>query len=447
MNKNNENIKVGFVSLGCPKNLTDTEAMLYTLVEEGFELVADETEADVIVLNTCAFIKSAREEAEENIRDITWLKENKSLKGIVVAGCYAQMAGRQIFSKYPSVSAVIGVGSCRDISAAVRAAYNGERFYSANPIIKSPMGDPRIVTTPEYFAYLKIAEGCDNCCSYCAIPSLRGKFRSRPLDEIVEEANSLAELGVREVCLVAQDTTRYGEDLYGTYSLDALISEISQIEGIKQIRLLYCYPDRITDALIEEIATNDKVVKYIDMPIQHISDNVLKRMNRRDTEKTIREVITKLRARIPDIVLRTTVLVGFPGETKADFEKLLSFVKEMKFERLGAFAYSREKGTAAYDMPDQIRAATKEHRVETIMNAQYRIQDEFNRSRVGKVVDAVCEGYDAVAGKYFGRTYADAPEIDGKIYFEPSRKLKEGDMVRIKVTEALDYDIMGVIVD
>lgn len=441
--ENNTTIKVGFVSLGCPKNLLNTERMLALLAAEGFELVAEDTEADVVVINTCAFIESAKKEAIDNILDVAWLKEHHTLKGIVAAGCLPQRYGEEILKELPEVNCIIGTGSFDRICDAVRAAYTGEKFCALDPAEDVPFGGERVVTTPEHFAYLQIAEGCDNCCSYCVIPSIRGHFRSRPMGELVEEAEELASLGVKELCLIAQDTTRYGEDLYGTYALDSLITELSAIEGIEWIRLLYCYPDRITDALIDVIAKNDKVVKYLDMPIQHINDEVLSRMNRRDTRAGITEVIRKLRERVPGIVLRTTVIVGFPGETEKQFEELRKFLKEARFERLGVFPYSREEGTPAYDLPGQIPEKTKEKRQEILMEQQERIHNECNERFLGQTLRVLCEGYDQVAESFYGRSYADAYEIDGKVYFSSSRNVREGQFVNVRIDEVLDYDLLG----
>lgn len=436
-------IKVGFVSLGCPKNLMDTENMLYDLSVKGYEIVAEDVDADVIIINTCAFIESAKQEAIDNILDIAWLKENHTLKGIVVTGCLAQRYKEQIFEQMPEVDCVLGTGSIDDIAAAVDAAYEGKKFSSFKDINNASFEGGRVVTTPEYFAYLRIAEGCDNCCSYCVIPSVRGRFRSRPMQEIIDEANDLVSMGVKEICLVAQDTTRYGEDLFGTYALDSLLSELSQIEGLKWIRLLYCYADRLTDGLIEEIATNDKVVKYLDIPLQHISDSVLKRMNRRDTSDGIRALIKKLRERIPGITLRTTFITGFPGETEEDFKELLSFIKETRFERLGVFEYSREEDTPAYDLPDQIPEKLKRKRYDILMKEQKRIHKENNEASVGKTFNVICEGYDKAAEIYFGRSEADAPDIDGKIYFNAPRRIKDGEIIKVRIDEVLDYDLLG----
>lgn len=436
-------IKVGFVSLGCPKNLLNTEVMLAKLVDHGMELVAEDIEADVIVINTCAFIESAKNEAIENILDIAWLKKNRSLKGIVVTGCLPQRYREEIFKEMPEVNCILGTGSLDDICEAVEVAYKGGTFSSFGDIDKVALGGERVVTTPEYFAYVQIAEGCDNFCSYCVIPSIRGRFRSRNMTEIVDEVKDLASIGVREVCLVAQDTTRYGEDIYGTYALDSLIEEISKIDEIKWIRILYCYPDRITDGLIEEFKTNDKLLKYIDMPIQHINDDILSAMNRRDTSAGIKSIIDKLRREIPGIVIRTTVIVGFPGETEKQYKELRDFIKETKFERLGVFEYSREEGTPAYDMPNQVPESVKKKRMEAIMSDQNRIHNDFNAKFVGSELEVLCEGYDEVSESFYGRSYADAPDIDGKIYFSSPKRIREGEFVKVAVTEVIDYDLVG----
>ncbi len=438
-----EKIKVGFVSLGCPKNLLNTERMLSLLANDGFELVAEETEADVVVVNTCAFIESAKKEAIDNILDIAWLKEHHTLKGIVVTGCLPQRYGEEIFKELPEVNCILGTGSFDRIGEAVRAAYEGRTFRAVDPVERCALGGERVVTTPAHFAYLQIAEGCDNCCTYCVIPSLRGRYRSRPMGELLEEAKELASLGVRELCLVAQDTTRYGEDLYGTYCLDSLLTALSEIDGIEWLRVLYCYPDRITDGLIDVFANNPKVVKYIDLPIQHIDDEILRRMNRRDTRAGIEEVVRKLRERVDGIILRTTVIVGFPGETEKQFNELRDFLKETRFERLGAFAYSREEGTPAFDMPDQVPEKTKQKRLDVLMAQQERIHNESNERFLGRTLKVLCEGYDRVAERFYGRSYADAYDIDGKIYFSSSRIVREGEFVDVTVGEVLDYDLLG----
>ena len=438
-------IKVGFVSLGCPKNLLNTEVMLAKLVNHGMEIVAEDIDADVIVINTCAFIESAKNEAIDNILDIAWLKKNRDLKGIVVTGCLPQRYKEEFLKELPEVNCILGTGSLDDICEAVEVAYKGGTFSSFKDVDKVELGGERVITTPEYFAYVQIAEGCDNRCTYCVIPDIRGKFRSRKMTDIIEEVEGLAEMGIKEICLVAQDSTRYGEDLFGTYALDSLISALSEIDGIEWIRVLYCYPDRITDGLINEFKNNDKLVKYIDMPIQHINDDVLKRMNRRDTGESIKNVVAKLRKEVPDIVIRSTVIVGFPGETEKQFNELRTFLKETKFERLGAFEYSREEGTPAYDMPKQVTAATKKKRCDAIMSDQNRIHNDFNAKFVNKTLKVICEGYDPVSECYFGRSYADAPDIDGKVYFTAPKRLKEGEFVNVTITEVLDYDLYGKI--
>ncbi len=438
-------IKVGFVSLGCPKNLINTEVMLAHLVNHGMEIVAEDIDADVIVINTCAFIESAKNEAIDNILDIAWLKKNRSLKGIVVTGCLPQRYKEEFLKELPEVNCILGTGSIDDICEAVEVAYKGGTFSSFKDVDTVALGGERVITTPEYFAYVQIAEGCDNRCTYCVIPDIRGKFRSRNMTDILEEVENLASMGIKEICLVAQDTTRYGEDLYGTYALDSLISAVSEVEGIEWIRVLYCYPDRITDGLINEFKTNKKLLKYIDMPIQHINDEILKNMNRRDTTESIKDIIAKLRREVPEMVIRSTVIVGFPGETEKQFNELRSFIKETKFERLGVFEYSREEGTPAYDMPKQVTANTKKKRCEAIMSDQNRIHNDYNATFVDKTLKVICEGYDPVSECFFGRSYADAPDIDGKVYFTAPKRIREGEFVDVKITEVLDYDLFGKI--
>ncbi len=439
-------IKVGFVSLGCPKNLLNTEVMLAKLVDNGMEVVPDETEADVVVINTCAFIESAKNEAIAEILDVAWLKKNRSLKGIVVTGCLPQRYKEEFLKELPEVNCILGTGSIDDICEAVETAYNGGSYSSFKNVDEAPLGGSRIITTPEYFAYVQIAEGCDNRCTYCVIPDIRGKFRSRKMSDIIEEVENLVTIGIKEICLVAQDTTRYGEDLYGTYALDSLIASLSEIEGIEWIRVLYCYPDRITDGLINEFKNNKKLLKYIDMPIQHINDEVLKNMNRRDTSESIKNTIAKLREEVPDMVIRSTVIVGFPGETEKQFNELRSFLKETRFERLGVFEYSREEGTPAYDMPNQVSAKTKKSRYDAIMSDQNRIHNEYNAKFVNETVTVICEGYDQVSECFYGRSYADAPDIDGKVYFTASKRIKEGEFVDVKISEVLDYDLFGKVI-
>ena len=441
------NIKIGFVSLGCPKNQVDTEVMLFNLATAGYEITADETEADIVIINTCAFIESAKKEAIENILDIAWLKKNRSLKGIIVCGCLAERYGEEIFKELPEVDAVVGVGSIHEIVKAVRAVLKGKGRY-INRLEKntSPLGGDRIVTTPEYYAYLKIAEGCDNRCTYCAIPDIRGKFRSRTVEDIVEEAKSLEKLGVKELNIVAQDTSRYGLDIYGEYSLARLVREITNATKIPWIRLLYCYPDKITDELIEEFRTNERLVKYIDLPIQHIDDRILSKMNRHGGSAAIKDAVKRLREAVPDIAIRTTAIVGFPSESEEEFEALCEYVKETRFTNFGAFTYSQEEQTPAAEMDCQIDEQTKEDRYSIIMQIQERIVEEENEKLLGTTVKVLLEGYDEVAEAYYGRSEKNAPEIDGKIYFEGPKRMIQGSFVNIKITEVVDYDLFGVIV-
>ncbi len=442
-------MKVGFVSLGCPKNQLDTEVMLHELATAGYEITPEETEADVVVINTCGFIESAKKEAIENILDIAWLKKNRTLRAIVVTGCLAERYRESILDEFPEVDAVLGVGSIHNIVEAVEAVTvkkkkgSKKRYSSFEDKNSVRLGGDRILTTPEYTAYLKIAEGCDNRCAYCAIPSIRGDFRSREMEDIIREAKDLEALGIKELNIVAQDITRYGLDLYGSYKLAELLHKITEETKIPWIRLLYCYPDKVTDELIAEIRDNERILKYIDLPIQHISDNMLSAMNRHGDGATVRSVIKKLRAEIPEIVIRTTLIVGFPGETEEDFTELCEFVKEAKFEHLGVFPYSREEGTPAYDFEGQLDEQLKQDRADIIMQEQLDINTENNEKHVGKILRVLCEDYDPVAMVHFGRGVADAPEIDGKIYFKSEKRIAPGSFVDVKIREALDYDLMG----
>ena len=435
--------KIGFVSLGCPKNQVDTEIMLSLLHEAGYELTGEDIEADIIIINTCAFIESAKKESIDNILDVAWLKENRSLKGIVVCGCLAQRYSDEIETELPEVDAIVGTGSLRDIVAAVEAVERGEKFRSLKRSEEMPLGGDRIITTPDYFAYLKIAEGCDNRCTYCAIPMIRGGFRSRPIEELVAEAKTLEALGVKELALIAQDTTRYGLDIYGDYKLPELIRAITKATSIPWLRLMYCYPDKITDELIDELRENDRLVKYIDLPVQHISDKILTAMNRHGGSDVVRSAIKRLREGVPGIIIRSTAIVGFPGETKADFGELCEFIKEAQFDRFGAFAFSREEGTPAFDLPGQVSEQEKQRRLDRLMAIQLEIHEGKNKAWVGRDVTVLCEGFDTAAEIYFGRSFADAPEIDGKVYFTSTDKAAEGELVTVRIEEAIDYDLRG----
>ena len=444
-------MKVGFISLGCPKNQLDTEVMLHEILQAGYEITPEDIDADVIIINTCAFIESAKKEAIDNILDVAWLKKNRSLKAIIVTGCLAERYGEEILAELPEVDAVLGVGSIHNIVEAIEAVTakkkkgSDRKYYSHEDKDTVRLGGDRVLTTPEYAAYIKIAEGCDNRCAYCAIPSIRGKFRSRPMEDLIAEAKQLEALGVKELTVVAQDITRYGLDLYGKYSLAELLHKITEETSIPWIRLLYCYPDKITDELIAEIRDNPRILKYLDMPLQHISDHMLTAMNRHGDSKMIREVLAKLRREIPDIVIRTTFIVGFPGETEEDFCELCEFVKEQRFDHAGVFTYSREEGTPAYDFEDQIDEQVKQDRMDILMRMQMDINEDLNRDKIGKIVTVLCEDYDPVAEVHFGRSAADAPEIDGKVYFKAESRIAPGSMVKVKVRKVVDYDLYGVV--
>jgi ribosomal protein S12 methylthiotransferase len=442
----NKTAKIGFVSLGCAKNLVDTETMLARLAAAGYEITPDETEADVIIVNTCAFIESAKRESIDNILDVAWLKEHRSLKGIIVTGCLAERYKDDIFTEIPEVDAVVGIGGEKSIVEAVASVLNKKRFSDYFDKEKSLLGGERVVTTPDYTAYLKIAEGCDNRCTYCAIPLIRGGFRSRTMEDIIAEAKDLEALGVKELNLIAQDTSRYGLDIYGKYSLAELAHRITEETSIPWVRLLYCYPDKITDELIAEMRDNPRIVKYLDIPIQHISDKVLRAMNRHGDSAMIKDAVARVRAAIPDITLRTTLIVGFPGETQEDFDKLCEFVKEAKFDRLGAFTYSREEDTPAYDLPDQIDEQVKQDRYDIIMKEQMHIAAEKNEALVGKKLRVLCEGYDQAAEIYYGRGQGDAPDIDTKVYFSNpagAKRISAGEFVSVIIEKTVDYDLVG----
>ena len=435
--------KVGFISLGCCKNLVDTEVMLYNLHAAGFEITPDEEEAEIIVINTCGFIESAKQEAIDNILDAAELKKWGKCRHIIATGCLVERYREEVMNELPEIDALVGIGSLCDIAEACKAVMRGEKYTSFRDKETMDLGGDRIITTDPHTAYLKVSEGCDNLCTYCAIPLIRGGHRSRTIEDIVSEAKDLEKMGIKELNLIAQDTTRYGLDIYGEYSLAKLVKAITKETNIPWIRLLYCYPDKITDELIEELRSNDRLVKYMDIPVQHIADSVLKRMNRHGGKALILETIKRLRERVPDIVLRTTAMVGFPGETDEDFTELCEFVKETKFERFGAFTFSPEEGTAAAEMIDQIDEQVKQDRYDVLMQTQLTVSEEKNAEKIGKTFTVLCDGYDRIAEIYYGRSYADAPDVDGKVYFKSKNKVNPGEFVSVKVTEALDYDVIG----
>ena len=436
--------KVAFISLGCSKNLVDTEVMLHNLYKDGFEVTFEPEKAEIVIINTCGFIESAKQEAIDNILDAAELKQWGECKHIIATGCLVERYREEVMKELPELDAIVGVGSLDDISEACRAVMRGEKYSSFKDKNTSPLGGGRILTTAPHTAYLKIAEGCDNRCTYCAIPLIRGKLRSRTIEDIVHEAQELDRAGVKELNLIAQDTTRYGLDLYGEYKLAALVKEITKSTSIPWIRLLYCYPDKITDELIEEFNTNPRLVNYMDIPVQHIADSVLTRMNRHGGKSLIIDTIRKLREKVPTITLRTTAMVGFPGETEEDFTELCEFVKETRFDRFGAFTYSPEEDTEAALMPDQIDEQLKQDRYDILMQTQLTVSEELNAAKIGSEITVITDGYDAVAEIYFGRSEADAPDVDGKVYFHaPKGKYTYGDFVKVKIVEALDYDLIG----
>ena len=435
--------KVGFISLGCCKNLVDTEVMLSNLNSAGFEITPNEEEAEIIVINTCGFIESAKQEAIDNILDAASLKQYGKCRHIIATGCLVERYREEVMNEMPEVDALVGIGSLDDIAEACKAVMRGEKYTSFKDKETSKLGGERIITTGPHSAYIKVSEGCDNLCTYCAIPLIRGKHRSRPIEDIVDEAKALEAKGVKEINLIAQDTTRYGLDIYGEYSLARLVKEITRATTIPWIRLLYCYPDKITDELIEQLRTNDRLLKYMDIPVQHISDSVLRRMNRHGGKALILDAIDRLRSGVPGIVLRTTAMVGFPGETEEDFVELCEFVKNVRFERFGAFTFSPEEGTAAAEMDDQIDEQVKQDRYDCLMQTQLTVAEEKTAERIGSVLTVLCEGYDRIAEVYHGRSYADAPDVDGRVYFKSDVKLQPGQFVSVEITEALDYDLIG----
>lgn len=436
--------KVGMISLGCPKNQVDAERMLALMDAEGWEIVDYVDGCDVVIVNTCGFIDDAKKEAIENILDMVELKKEGVIGKIIVTGCLAQRYKEEIVTEIPEVDAVLGIGANGDIIKTVEEVMSSVTTVEKYPPrCDLPLDGQRILTTPQHWAYLKIGDGCSNRCTYCTIPSIRGNMRSREMENIIEEAKQLAELGVKELILIAQDTTSYGLDLYGELKLPELLNELCKIDSIEWIRLLYCYPDRITDELIETIKKQDKVVNYIDLPLQHTDDKILKAMNRRGDQALIRSVIEKLRTEISDVVIRTTFIVGFPGEGEDEFETLAEFVNEIEFDRLGVFTFSPQEGTPAYDMDDQVEDDVKTRRGEVIMQDQYSIMEEKNNEKIGKTFKTVVEEYDGYTDSYVGRTYMDAPEIDGLVKFTSEKDLDIGDFVDVEIFDVDEYDLIG----
>lgn len=439
-------MKILFISLGCDKNLVDSEMMLGMLEEKGFTFTDDEAQADIVVVNTCCFINDAKEESINTLLEMAELRENGSLKVLIAAGCLAQRYKEEIQQEIPQVDAIVGTTAIEDITTAVEEVLQGQGHNHYKDIDAKPVsGKKRIVTTGGHFAYLKIAEGCDKHCTYCIIPKVRGNYRSVPMEKLLAEARALAEGGVKELILVAQETTLYGVDLYGKKSLPGLLHSLAQIEGIYWIRVLYCYPEEITEELIETIRTESKICHYLDMPIQHASDSVLKRMGRRTTRKELRAMVRKLRDAIPDISLRTTLITGFPGESKEDHEELLQFVDELEFDRLGVFTYSQEEDTPAAMLEDQIPEEVKQERQAELMELQQEIAFEKAKDMVGRVLTVMVEGKVADEDAYVTRTYRDAPNVDGYLFLNTTASLMTGDFVKALVTGANEYDLIGEI--
>lgn len=433
-----------FISLGCDKNLVDSEVMLGLLDKKGYKIVDEESEADVIVINTCCFINDAKEESVQTILEMAEYKKEGRLKALIVTGCLAQRYQQEILDEIPEVDAVLGTTSYDKITEAVEEALAGNGHVEVTDINALPLVDEkRLVTTGGHFAYLKIAEGCDKHCTYCIIPKLRGNYRSVPMERLIKEAEDLADQGVKELILVAQETTVYGQDIYGEKSLHKLLKELCKISGIRWIRILYCYPEEIDDNLIQVIKEEPKICHYLDLPIQHASDEILKRMGRRTSKKQLVEIIGKLRSEISDIALRTTLITGFPGESEANHEELMEFVDEMEFDRLGVFTYSPEEDTPAADMPEQIEESVKEDRQAELMELQQDIAFDKAEDMVGSEVLMMVEGKVADENVYVGRTYKDAPNVDGLIFVHTDAELITGDFAKVKVTGALEYDLIG----
>ena len=442
------NFKVGMVSLGCEKNRVDAEMLLHSLRERGFTLVEDVADADVAIVNTCGFIESAKQESIEEIIELGKLKDEGKIKKIIATGCLAQRYKEEISQNLPEVDAVVGIGANENIADIVEQVLADEKVETFPDKLLLPLDGKRIQSTPQYYAYIKIAEGCSNCCTYCAIPMIRGKFRSRKMENIISEATELANNGVKELIVIAQDTTKYGTDLYGEPSLAKLLKELCKIDGFKWIRVLYCYPENLTDELIDTIATEEKIVKYIDLPLQHCTQSVLERMNRKGSIEELKEKINKLRAKVPNITIRTTFITGFPGETEEDFNALAEFAKEMKFQRLGCFAYSQEENTKAATFPDQIDEEIKQKRADIIMEQQQLIMDEYCNQLLGQTVEVLCDGFDRYAECFFGRTQGDCPEVDGVVFFSaPDRRPQAGEFVKVKIDDYLGCDPIGEMIE
>ena len=434
---------IGMVSLGCSKNQVDAERLLALLRAAGYEISAQPESCGVVIINTCGFIESAKQEAIEVILEFAQLKAEGAIGGLIVTGCLSERYREEFISEFPEVDGVLGIGRNAEITGAVDAVLRGGKYMAFGEKEALPLEGERLLAGPAYSAYLKVAEGCDNRCSYCAIPDIRGRFRSRTMESVIEEARVLVGAGVREISLVAQDTTRYGEDIYGKLMLPELLIKLCGIEDLRWLRVLYCYPDRVTDQLLEVMRGQEKIVKYMDLPIQHSVGKVLREMNRGGDEKTLRALIGRIRAHVPGITLRTTLITGFPGESEQDFQSLCRFVKDMRFERLGCFAYSQEEDTPAGERDDQTEPETRQRRCEIIMETQAGIAEEIARNMRGREIEVLCEGYDNERNAHVGRSAADAPDVDTKVYFTAAGRCPPGMFVRVLITGAEGYDLIG----
>ncbi len=440
--------KVGIISLGCAKNRVDAEMLLYRIRNAGYKLCEDVAMADVAIINTCGFIESAKQESIEEILELSELKKEGKIKAIIVTGCLAERYKEEVMKEIPEADAVVGIGANDDIVKIIDEVLQGKKQQCFPDKLLLPLEGGRIQSTPYYYAYLKIAEGCDNHCTYCAIPMIRGKFRSRKMEDIIAEAKHLAEKGVKELVVVAQDTSLYGKDIYGELMLAKLLKKLCEIDGIRWIRVLYCYPDKITDELLQVMAEEEKIVKYLDLPLQHCNGRVLKTMNRKGNKEELVKLIAKIREKVPGIVLRTTFIAGFPTETEEEFAELENFAKEVRFERVGCFAYSQEENTPAAKLEPQIPEDVKERRAEIIMENQQEIMEEFCQKLDGKTIEVLVEGYDQYAECFFGRSAWDAPEVDGSVFFTVTgRKPAPGEFVKVKIDDFLNCDPIGEMVE
>lgn len=438
------NEKVKMVTLGCEKNLVDSEIMSGLIHQRGYQIVDQQEEATIIIVNTCGFIDAAKEESVNTILDMADLKKTANLKALIVSGCLTQRYKEQLMQEMPEIDGIVGTGDFHNINAIVDEALQGKKpVRVGNPVFNYEQALPRLVTTPRYTAYVKIAEGCDNACTFCSIPIMRGKFRSRSVESILQEVEGLAAQGVKEISLIAQDSTNYGSDLYNQFMLPQLLNKVSEVEGIEWVRLHYAYPGFFTDELIAVMAENPKICKYVDMPLQHSEDHILKRMRRPGRQRDTRSLVEKIRTKIPHVSLRTSLIVGFPGETEEDFERLCEFVKEIKFDRLGVFTYSKEDDTPASRLPDQVDDRVKEWRANTLMEIQREIANQQNGQKIGQEINVLVERYDGRNDVYIGRSEYDAPEIDGEVYIANAKNVVIGEMFKVKITHAYEYDLSG----